>query len=392
MHPDDAIRLIESLDVRLPSETVSLADALGRVPVLTPVTLLDQPPFDKSTMDGFAYASAEENLADTGDSFILAGTAAAGSPPRPPLAAGECLRIMTGAPLPKGTFAVHRLERSEVSDGRVRILAREDEVNIARRGANSREGEELFPLRPLRPQDIALLAANGIANIEVIRRPRVRVLSTGNELRAAGQSLCPGLIYDSNGPQLVAQAAAFGCDAIFGGIVSDDEDALRDAIVQAAEHADLVIASGGVSAGDLDFVPMAMERAGFSALFRALAMRPGMPALLCRRGAVFAYGMPGNPVSSFVNFELVVKPLLMRFSGLRYEPRLETARMGKAVSRRDAGKIEFLPVRLEGGIAYPLRYTGSTMLDVLARADALIRLEAGQCEAAEGTEVHARRI
>jgi len=392
LHPDDALRLIDSIDLRLPPERVALAAALGRIPLRDAVSLLDQPPFDKATMDGFAYAIAGGGLAETGDSFALVGLSAAGAPPSPALSPGQCVRIMTGAPVPEGACAVHRVELAEVEGDRVRIAAREIEANIRRRGDNSRAGAELFPKRPLRPQDLALLAANGIVEIEVAKRPRAVVVSTGDELEAAGDQLAPGRIYDSNGPLLVAQAAAFGCEASFGGIVDDDEEALREAIASAAERADLVLVSGGVSAGDFDFVPRAFERCGFSPLFRGLAMRPGRPAMLARRGAVLGYGMPGNPVAAFVNFEVLVKPLLRRISGHGYEARIEPARLASALSRRETDRVEFLPVSLARGVAAPLRYTGSTMLDVLARADAFVRLEIGQADIAGGTEVDARRI
>jgi molybdopterin molybdotransferase len=299
---------------------------------------------------------------------------------------------MTGAPVPEGASAVHRLERSEASGGRVLLSAAEDAVNIIRRGANGRSGEELLPRRPLSPQDIGLLAAGGIAEIEAVRRPRVRVLSSGDELRAAGRALGPGLIYDSNGPLLVAQAALAGCLASFEGIVPDDETALRDAIGAASRDADLIIVSGGVSAGDFDFVPKALERAGFSVLFRGLAMRPGMPALLGRRAGTFAYGMPGNPVSAFVNFEMMVKPLLWRLAGIVYEPRTARVRMAEAVSRVDAERVEFLPVEIRGGLVFPLRYTGSTMLEAIVRASALVRLEIGQSGITEGSETDARLL
>ena len=392
IHPDEAVRLIDRLDCRLGAERLPLASALGRVPSEGIHAFLDQPPFDKATMDGFAYATADGAAAGPGASFAIVDAIAAGSPPPPPLAAGECVRIMTGAPVPAGACAVHRLERSEVAGARFSIAAREDDLNIVRRGANRRAGDSLFPRRRLRPQDIALLASDGAAEVGVVSRPRVAVLSTGCELRSPGEVLSPGSIYDSNGPLFVAQAETAGCEASFEGIVPDDEGALRAAIGAASEGADLLIISGGVSAGDFDFVPEALERSGFSVLFRKIAMRPGMPALLCRRGGKFAYGMPGNPVSAFVNFEVIVKPLLSRFAGLVYEPDLARVRTGAAILREVAERVEFLPVELRDGIASPLRYTGATMLDALSRADALVRLEIGQREIPEGAETLARLL
>jgi molybdopterin molybdotransferase len=389
MHPDTALELIAGIDIRLSSETASLEAALGRIPVETPFSRLDQPPFDKATMDGFAYASSSEVLAKEGDEFVLVGQAAAGSPSVAPLRPGQCLRIMTGAAAPEGALAVHRLERAAQSGECVRIIEGEIESNIVRRGANSRSGSALFPRRPLKCQDIGILAANGISRLEVVRRPRVAVLSSGDELVAAEEECAANRIYDSNGPLLVAQAEAFGCEVSFGGIVPDNERALCDAIRKAAADADLVILSGGVSAGDYDFVPRAAAEEGFSLLFHGLKLKPGKPALLARRGGHLLYGMPGNPVSSFLNFELLVKPILRRLAGLEYAPPRARVRVGSAFSRRESDRVEFVPAMIALGSASPIRYTGSTMLDALAAADAMVRFEIGEREIPEGVWVDA---
>jgi molybdopterin molybdotransferase len=390
IHPDDALRLIESIECRLGSETVALASALGRIPAEELRARVDQPPFDKATMDGFAYAGAEGSMAESGASFEVVDAVAAGAPPPSPLSAGECVRIMTGAPVPVGACAVHRLERAEFAGSRMVVASREDEINIIRRGANRRAGDPLISRRPLKPQDLALLASDGIAEIRVVARPRVAVLSTGCELRSPGEELAPGAIYDSNGRLLVALAEASGCSAVFSGVVPDDEGALREAVRAASAGADLLLVSGGVSAGDFDFVPSALESSGFDLLFHGVAVRPGKPVLLARRGGLFVFGLPGNPVSAFVDFELFAKCLIRRFAGLIHEPKLVRVRLGAPVSREVADRVEFRPLELRGGLAHPLRYTGSTMLDVLPRTDALARLEIGQREMPKGAEILAR--
>lgn len=392
MHPDEALELIAALDIRLPFETASLASALGRIPAAPPVSLLDQPPFDKATMDGFAYASSGGALAAAGEEFRLIGAAAAGSPSRSALSPGQCLRIMTGAAVPEGAVAVHRLERAVQAEGCVRILEAECEENIVRRGANSRAGSALFPRRPLKCQDVGLLAANGISRLELVRRPRVAVLSSGDEIVPAdgnADSRGETCVYDSNGPLLVAQASAFGCEVSFGGIVPDEEGALCYAIAKAAGAADLVILSGGVSAGDYDYVPRAAVSVGFTILFHGLKLKPGKPALLARRGDTLLYGMPGNPVSTFVGFEILVKPILRRLAGLEYRPPRARVRVDSAFTRRELERVEFLPAVIASGSAAPIRYTGSTMLDALATADALVRLEIGEREIPEGAWVDA---
>lgn len=403
IHPDEALAIIDAIKIRALGETVGIGEALGRVPLVDPVSRVDQPPFDKATMDGFAYARADGGLAQAGETFRVVASTAAGERAAPRLKPGECARIMTGAPVPNGAVAVHRLERVSESEGMIVISRVEEDANIVRRAANRRAGERLFERRPLKPQDVGLLAANGIAALKVARRPVVRVISTGDELVAAesvasaatasaAPSLGPGMIYDSNGPQLVAQARACGCDAAFEGIAPDDEDELATAIERAADVAELVVVSGGVSAGDRDYTPSAAARAGFEELFHGIAMKPGKPAYLGRRGQVFLYGVPGNPVAAFVNFEVMLRPLIMRLCGAPHRPIALRVRMGEAASRRELERVEYLPVELRGALAFPLRYTGSTMLDVLALADALIRLDIGVARVEAGEEIDARLV
>jgi molybdopterin molybdotransferase len=391
--PDEALALIDSIEVEPRTEVVPLGRALGRVPAADPVSRIDQPPFDKSTMDGFAYASAEGGLARQGDSFRLVGSIAAGEAPTARLAPGDCVRIMTGAPVPEGAVAVQRLEHAFESGGRVSIRSAEAAPNIVRRGANRPAGERLFPRRALRPHDLGLLAANGIAELEVARVPAVRVISTGSELAAAdGSPLGAWRIYDSNGPQLVAQARAAGCEASFLGIVPDDEARIGAAIEEAAREADLVILSGGVSVGDFDYVAGAAARAGFRTMFHGVAMKPGKPAFLARRDGRFLYGVPGNPLAAFVNFEVMLRPLVARMCGYRWAPAVVRARLGAAFARSDLERVEFAPAALRGGLAFPLRCTGSTMLDALAEADLLLRVEAGRARVEAGEELDARLL
>lgn len=388
-HPDEALALIARQEVSaLPEEpeAVPLDRALGRVLARDLYAALDQPPFDKSAMDGFAWGGKPA------DSFRVLRTLAAGDVPDLPLAPGDCVRIMTGAPLPPGAERVQRMEWTEEADGRVRFIRRESSDNVIRRGENQKAGDLLLGRRLLRPADIGILASSGYDRVPLQRRAVVGVLSTGDELRTPGEPLVPGAIYDSNGHQLAAQAAAAGCEVRSYGRFPDRPEALESAVRTALPECDLVLLSGGVSLGDFDYVPEVLARNGVEKIFHNLAMKPGKPTFLGRKGNVFVLGLPGNPVSTFVNFEILAKAVLARLRGLPWEPAIASARLAEEVSRRDAERVEFLPARLSGGEIRALRYSGSSMLSVLAEANALLRLEIGQKILEQGAQIDARLL
>lgn len=388
-HPDEALALIARQEISiLPEEpeAVPLDRALGRVLARDLPATVDQPPFDKSAMDGFAWGGTPS------DSFRILRTLAAGDVPDRPLAPGDCVRIMTGAPLPAGADRVQRMEWTEESDGRIRFTRRETSDNIIRRGENQKAGDLLLGRRILRPADIGILASSGYARVPVQRRAVVGILSTGDELRTAGEALEPGAIYDSNGPQLAAQAAAAGCEVRSYGRFPDRPEALDAAVRTALGECDLVLLSGGVSMGDFDYVPRVLERNGVEKIFHNLAMKPGKPTYLGRRGNVFTLGLPGNPVSTFVNFELMAKAVLSLLRGLPPEVSVVRARLAEEVSRRDTERVEYLPARYFGGEIRVLRYSGSSMLSVLSEANALLRLEIGQNILERGAQIDARLL
>ena len=398
---EEALRVVASVAPPPVMERVRLGSALGRVLIEELAARVDQPPFDKSAMDGFALGV---RFPASEGPWRVAGTVAAGSPPAAPLKAGECLRIMTGAPLPPGALCVQRVEWSEAmppsQDGTelVRFTRDEKSDNIIRRGENQRRGQSLLRPRLLKAQDIGILASSGYDEVPVSRRPRVSVISTGDELAAAGSSLGEAAIYDSNGPQLTAQAQALGCEATFLGIVRDSETALAAAFRRALAESDLLLVSGGVSMGEFDHVPRALARAGVQMLFHGLAMKPGKPVFFgtqVRGAAVF--GLPGNPVSTFVAFEVLVRAFLAAQLGCGLEVRLIGARLASPLSRRESDRCEFLPALLGTGadglpVVMPLPYGGSSMLSALAQADCLLTMEIGVDRIEEGRTVNARLL
>jgi len=389
LHPDEALALVVEAGRAAYAaggtallERVPLGEALGRVLPDSVLSTLDHPPFDKSAMDGFAVAEGRPGEARPGP-WRVVGTLAAGAPaPRTP-GVGEALRVMTGAPVPVGTSFVQRVEFTEAAgEDLVRFTEPERGANIIRRGENLRAGELLLSPRRLGPGDLGLLASSGYAFAEVARRPRVSVISTGDELAPAGATLGPAMIHDSNGPQLCAQALSAGAEASFHSAVRDDEALLREAIEGALEAEDVVILSGGVSMGDFDHVPSILASLGVERVFHRIAMRPGKPTWFGRLGTKAVFGLPGNPLSTFVNFEVFLRPHLAARCGLAWRRPVLRLPLGSALERGGSDRVEYLPVRLaieEGRtVALPLRYHGSSMLSVLAEAEGLARLEIGQ--------------
>ena len=401
LHPDEAVRIVAREAKRVwPEprlERVPLAAAAGRTIAAAVASPIDHPPFDKSAMDGFAYSGlALDGVYEVVDA-VAAGRRSAAA-----VSSGKVVKIMTGAPIPSGTIGVQRVEWTEPAGKApsgaelVRFTIGEKIDNIIRRGENLKAGEELLSPRVLAPQDIGILAAAGIAEVEVAARPRVGVISTGDEIEAAGTSLGKASIYDSNGPQLAAQAQAAGCETRFYGIARDRSEELAAAFERALGENDLVLVSGGVSMGDFDLVPSVLGDLGVQPVFHSLAMRPGKPTFFGMRGKTAVFGLPGNPESTFVNFEILVKRYLFAMTGLAGEPAPIRARLGAPLSRKAADRVEFLPARLFPGegcmVAEPLAYHGSSMITVLAQADALLRMEIDEYAISEGAIVDARRI
>lgn len=423
MHPDEAIALVlsfarpaegEARGREPATETVALAEALGRVLAAPVAGRVDQPPFDKSAMDGWAWRPADAAEEATGlpaSPLRAREVIAAGDAPAAPLIGGETAKIMTGAPLPPGATRVQRVEWAEElgepgSGSRVRFTKAEGIDNVIRRGENAMAGDIILTPRHLRAQDLAILAADGRAEVEVARRPVVGVFSTGTELAEPGSPLKPGRIYDSNRAQLLAQLAGAPCLTRDLGSLPDDYEATYASLRDALASCDLVVLSGGVSMGDFDYVPRALKAAGVRELFHGVAMKPGKPTFFgvleaapADGGAAgrpgrraFVFGLPGNPVSVFVNTELLVKPLVYALQGLAREGAELILPAAEAIRRKGADRVEFLPVAIGPEGAKAIRYGGSSAIQALADADGFCRLELGQSEVREGERVRVRLV
>ncbi|MFI8747853.1 gephyrin-like molybdotransferase Glp [Pseudomonas sp. NPDC077186] len=354
-------------------ESVALADADGRVLAEPLLAALDLPPWDNSAMDGYALRLADWQ----GEALPVSQRIQAGTAPLP-LQPGSCARIFTGAPLPAGADSVEMQENVELDDaGRVRFrqplrLGQ----NVRARGQETRVGDCVLPAGTrLGPIELGLAASLGAAELRVRRRPRVAVLSTGDELVEPGQALGPGQIYNSNRRLLSAWLQRLGCAVVDAGILPDDLVLTREALGRLGD-VDLILSTGGVSVGEADYLGLALREAGELALWK-LAIKPGKPLTFGHYQGVPVIGLPGNPASTLVTFGLLARPYLLRRLGVpRVEP-LGFAVPAGFVWRKPGMRREYLRARLEHGRAVPYANQSSGVLRSAAWAEGLAEVLEG---------------
>lgn len=339
-------QLLDEARPRLASETVTLAQAVGRVLLEDIVAACDVPPWHNSAMDGYAVDSRSLR---TDTPLVISQRIPAGVAPAA-LAPATAARIFTGAPMPAGADAVVMQENCRVQGERVLVTTPVvSGENVRRQGADVALGSTVLQAgHRLRPQDIGVLAATGHATVRVGRLPRVVLMTTGDELVEPGQPLLPGQIYNSNVYTLAALLRVLGIEPIDAGRVPDTLEKTEAALRQAAQQADCIITSGGVSAGEEDHVRTALQRCGELAIWK-LALKPGKPFAFGRIDDSLLFGLPGNPVSAFVTFLLLVRPALLAMMGATatcLPERLEPSGFALPVS---GPRQAYLRVCLQGG-------------------------------------------
>ncbi|MCU5774959.1 molybdopterin molybdotransferase MoeA [Erwiniaceae bacterium BAC15a-03b] len=322
------------------SETVAITAAAGRITAEAVISPLNVPSFANSAMDGYALREADF----TRDlPLAVAGKAFAGAPYQGEWPAGSCIRIMTGAPIPPGADAVVMQEQTESSGQGVRILAPVKKgQNIRLAGEDIRQGASVLAAGvKLGVGELPLLASLGISQVSVVRKLRVAVFSTGDELQPVGEPLAAGQIYDTNRFAVHLMLDALGCEVLDLGIIKDDPAALRAAFRQADAQADVVISSGGVSVGEADYTKQMLDELGEIGFWK-LAMKPGKPFAFGRLPDSWFCGLPGNPVSAAVTFYQLVQPLLAHLTGQQADalpPRMRAR--ASEVLKKSPGRLDF---------------------------------------------------
>lgn len=362
---EDALALVLGLAAPLGTERVPLAEAAGRSMALPVQARRDQPPFDASSMDGYAVATVPH----PDDRLRLVGESQAGHAFTGTLGAGEAIRISTGAPVPASAGCVVIQENTAREDDTILITEASGKDNIRRRGQDFRAGTPFAPRR-LRPADLGVLATMDVPEVEVFRRPDIAIISTGDELAMPGTPMRDDQIPSANGFMLKALIEAEGGRARQLPIAQDDRDSLR-AVFALAEGADLVVTIGGASVGDHDLVGAVAQELGLERAFHKIAMRPGKPLMAGRLAGVPMLGLPGNPVSAYVCAHLFLLPMLRKMTGLPpLAPRL-TARLAAPVAA-NGPRAHYMRGRVEDGRLTPFAEQDSSLLLRLSEANALL--------------------
>lgn len=388
-------RAWEALAAALPEARVARlarSDALGGTLAAPVRATMDSPAWDASAMDGYALAGELE----PGTVVEVSATVAAGASPGAELAAGTAAKIMTGAPVPRGADRIVPVEATDGGRERVRIdQPTAAGAHIRRSGEIFRRGDEILPRASrLTPAALALLASQGVEEVEIIARPRVAFLTTGDEVVAPGNEPRPGQLRNSHADFLGPSCRLLGIEAIDLGTVPDRPEELEERLSQGLSY-DLLLVTGGVSKGDFDFVPRTLESLGCSTLFHGVAVRPGKPLLAVRHDGGLAMGLPGNPGSVIVAFTLFVQPLIHRWMGAEASPWGEALRceLATPLAANPRPFDRFVPARLiaEGGrhLTPLLSVKGSHDLAAFAGANALLRRRPGEGARAAGTECEA---
>ena len=361
-------------------QRLPLRDALGRVLAEEIVSPIDVPGHTNSAMDGYAIAG-EDLLNQAIEDFRLIGTAVAGGPFHAPCRSGECVRIMTGAPMPEGTDTVIMQEQATL-DGteRVRFSGQQKKGrNVRQAGEDIPRGSTVLqPGRHLTAADLGVMASLGFGEVSVKRRPRVAFFSTGDELRSIGEPLAEGEVYDSNRYSLYGMLQQSGVELLDMGVVKDDPKALREAFEAASEAADAVVTSGGVSVGEADYTKNVLQQLG-EMHFWKIAMKPGRPLSFGKLGETLFFGLPGNPVAVMVTFYQFVLPALHYMAtGVPYQP-FTLPGVSRSEIRKRPGRFEFVrgsfTLGEEGSIGVDaIGQQGSGILTSMSRGNCFILL------------------
>ena len=387
---EKALEIVMESVFETEAEPIPFTDSAERILAEEIVSDMDMPPFNRSAVDGYACHQSELK-----NDLEVVEVIAAGYKPVKSVSKNQCSKIMTGAIVPEGCDIVIMVEHIEVlPSGKIRIIGKDPKINISFKGEDVRRGDVVLRHGKLiKPQDIAVMASVGAINVTVKKMPVIGILSTGDEL--VYPSEIPGIsqIRNSNAYQLLAQVARAGGKGIDHGIAPDNEIVTYEMIKKIINESDIVLITGGVSMGDFDFVPSVMKHADVKILFDRVNVQPGKPTIFGVHSKAVVFGLPGNPVSSFIQFETLVRPLINKMMGHDWRPVEQKLRMAIRYERKSSDRMRWIPVKItEDMKVLPVDFHGSAHISALPYADGIISVKAGTKIVKKGEIVSVRQI
>ncbi len=382
---EKAFAIIMQSAFPLETETVGLIHSLNRVLASDIQSDIDMPPFNKSAMDGYACRRA-----DLQEILSVIEIIPAGYRPQKTIAKNECSKIMTGAIVPRGADCVVNVENTEITtENKVRITDGNIPDNICYQGEDVGRGEVVLSRGALiLPQHIAVLASAGVSSVPVYKKPRISIITTGSELVEPEEALPAGCIRNSNSYQLIGQVQRMFIEPKYLGIAGDTEDLLNMLIRKALQTSDVVLLSGGVSMGDYDLVPAVLKANGVTIHFDRVAMQPGKPLTFGTKDKTTIFAFPGNPVATFLPFEIMAKPFIYKLMGHDYTPKIISLITGTDFKRKTSERRAFVPVLIKNGKVFPIEYHGSAHINALCFAEGFISFPIDVLEIKEGENIN----
>lgn len=381
LHPDEALKLVINNIEDYGDENILVFDSYNRVLSSEVFAKTDDPPFDKSSMDGYAYTNYNGEIYELIENNIIA----AGSYKDIKIGEGECIKIMTGAMIPKKCNFVQRIEwTEEIKENEkifIKFTKKENVSNIIKKGNNKKIGEKILDKKFILPKDIAIFSCFGYDKIAVKKKINVAIISSGNEIADIGEDLKEGEIYDANAPMLLSRTLDLSCNGKFYGRVKDNENEIRNILCKALDENDIILITGGVSMGDFDYVHKILLEIGVNQIFHGLAMKPGKPLFFGKLNNKAVFALPGNSVSAYMTFEIMVKPYILSSFGLTYNNDYIKAVLFEDFKRKEAERLEFVPVKLyfENTKLYVklIKYNNSSMISSFSEANGILKIDIG---------------
>lgn len=385
---DEALKIVLESSFLTGTGTVHFTESDGRILAEDIISDMDMPPFNRAAVDGYA---CHKN--DLGNDLEILEVIAAGREPTKKVGKNQCSKIMTGAIVPDGCDIVIMIEDTEtLSSGKIRFTGSSSKANFSLQGEDVRHGDRLLQKgMQIRPQDIAVMASAGHTRVSVSKKPGAGIISTGDELVEPDLKPARSQIRNSNAYQLMSQVKNAGAVPKYYGIAPDNENVTFVTISKAIKENDIVILTGGVSMGDFDFVPSVLEKAGCKILFNRINVQPGKPTTFAKHPKCLVFGLPGNPVSSFIQFETLVRPLIHGMMGSLWQPSVMELPLGRPFERKSSERMGWIPAGVStSSEVFPVEYHGSAHITAMPSTGGVFQVMPGVKSLEKGQKVRFR--